>query len=176
MDPSRSPTTAAGDDAATPHRPRSDRGLPAERAAPPMRRILIVDDSRVTRELMKVYLIARDVELLEAADGFEAIDLARTRRPDLVLADVRMPRLDGFGLCSVMRNDPALARIPILFLTSARDTATEARLRAAGACEVLRKPIQPEPLLHAVRRHLPPAHRAGRPGAPRRDASPGLPG
>jgi CheY-like chemotaxis protein len=119
------------------------------------RRILVVDDSLVSRELMKVYLIARDVELLEAADGFEAVDRVRSHRPDLVLADLRMPHLDGFGLCAALRADPALASIPVVILTSSCDLTTEARLRAAGAREVLRKPIQPQPLIEAVHRHLP---------------------
>ncbi len=119
------------------------------------RRILVVDDSRVSRELMKVYLIARDVELLEAEDGFEAMDRVRSHRPDLVLADLRMPRLDGFGLCTALKGDPALASTPVVILTSACDLTTEARLRAAGAREVLRKPIQPQQLTEAVHRHLP---------------------
>lgn len=121
-----------------------------------MKRILVVDDSRVTREVMKVYLIARDVELIEARDGAEAMDLIRRSPPDLVLADLLMPNLDGFGLCEALRADPKLRRLPVLILTSNRDPATERRLLAAGAREVLQKPIQPKPLHEAIRRNLPP--------------------
>ncbi len=121
-----------------------------------MRRILLVDDSRVTRELMKVYLIARDVELLEAANGAEALALLRRIRPDIVLADQRMPRLDGFGLCEAMQADPGLRSIPVVILTSSQDEDTERRLLAAGAREVLQKPIQPQPLQDAILRHLSP--------------------
>ncbi len=120
-----------------------------------MKTILLVDDSRVTRELMKVYLIARGVELIDAADGAEALTRVRERRPDLVLADLRMPRLDGPGLCEAMRSDPALRSIPVLILTSNRDAESARRCRDAGAREVLLKPIQPPQLLEAVRRHLP---------------------
>ncbi len=119
-----------------------------------MKRILLVDDSRVTRELMKVYLIAKDVELLEAADGAEALARIRERRPDLVLADLRMPQLDGPGLCAAVEADPATRGIPILILTSNRDAASAQRCLAAGAREVLTKPIQPQPLLEAVQRSL----------------------
>lgn len=119
-----------------------------------MKRILLVDDSRVTRELMKVYLIARDVELQEAADGLEALTKIRLDPPDLVLADLRMPRLDGFGLCEALRKDLRLRTVPVVILTSNRDADTERRLRAAGAREVLLKPIQPQPLLDAIHRHL----------------------
>jgi len=119
-----------------------------------MKRILLVDDSRVTRELMKVYLIARDVELLEAADGAAALRIIRASPPDLVLADLRMPRLDGFGLCEALTADPALRQVPVLILTSSRDREAERRLLAAGARQVLLKPIQPQPLHEAIHRHL----------------------
>ncbi len=119
-----------------------------------MKRILLVDDSRVTRELIKVYLIAKDVELLEAPDGEEALRIIRAGAPDLVLADLRMPRLDGFGLCEALRDDPVLRRVPVLILTSNRDAESERRLLAAGARQVLQKPIQPQPLQEAIQRHM----------------------
>jgi CheY-like chemotaxis protein len=119
------------------------------------KRILLVDDSRVTRELMKVYLIARDVTLLEAADGEEALGVVRRDPPDLVIADMRMPRLDGAGLCEALRADPATSHVPVVILTSNKDHETRRKARAAGAREVLQKPIQPQALLEAVARHLP---------------------
>ncbi len=121
-----------------------------------MRRILLVDDSRVTRELMKVYLIARDVTLLEASDGAEALERAKADPPDLILADFRMPGLDGAALCEALRGDLRTRRVPVVILTSDRDAETILRARAAGAREVLQKPIQPQPLLDAINRHLTP--------------------
>lgn len=131
-----------------------------------MKRILLVDDSRVTRELMKVYLIAKDVTLLEAADGEEALEKARSEVPDLIIADMRMPRLDGGGLCEAIARDPKLAHVPVVILTSNGDADTRRRARAAGAREVLKKPIQPNELLAAVKRNLP------RPPAPGSEAVP----
>lgn len=119
-----------------------------------MKRILLVDDSRVTRELVKVYLIAKDVELVEAADGVEALEQVRASPPDLVLADWRMPRLDGLGLCTALRDDPRTRAVPVVILTSSGDPDTARRARAAGAREVLKKPIQPAPLIEAVNRHI----------------------
>jgi CheY-like chemotaxis protein len=119
-----------------------------------MKRILLVDDSRVTRELMKVYLIARDVELLEAADGAEALAKVKADPPDLVLADLRMPGLDGVGLCKALSADLRTRNVPVVILTSDRDADTIRRARAAGAREVLQKPIQPQPLHAAINRHL----------------------
>lgn len=122
-----------------------------------MKTILLVDDSRVTRNLMAVYLVAKDVTLLEATDGEEALAKMRAQRPDLVVADLRMPKLDGYSMCEVMRDDPGLCSIPVVILTSNRDDESLGRCRAAGVREVLFKPIQPQPLLEAVRRNLPAA-------------------
>jgi CheY-like chemotaxis protein len=120
-----------------------------------VRTILLVDDSRVTRSLMAVYVTARGVSVIEAVDGEEALATMRARRPDLVLADVRMPRLDGISMCQAMQNDPALREIPVVMLTSERDADSVGLCRAAGAREVLFKPIQPQPLLQAIQRNLP---------------------
>ncbi len=119
-----------------------------------MKRILVVDDSRVTRELMKVYLMARDVTFMEASDGAEALAKAKGEPPDLVLADMRMPRLDGIALCAALRSDLRTRAVPVLILTSSTDPDMQRRAEAAGAREVLHKPIQPQPLLAAVKRHM----------------------
>jgi CheY-like chemotaxis protein len=119
-----------------------------------MRRILLVDDSRVTRELMKVYLIAKDVTLEEAVDGQDALEKVRADPPDLVIADMRMPRLDGSELCEALSRDAATRQVPVVILTSNKDAETRRRACAAGAREVLQKPIQPAALLEVVHRHL----------------------
>ncbi len=119
-----------------------------------MKTILLVDDSRVVRELVKVFLIAKDVTLVEAADGAEALEKIRAAPPDLVLADNRMPVLDGAGLCEAMSADPRLRSVPVLILTSNADGETSRRLRRAGALEVLKKPVQPQTLQEAVARAL----------------------
>ena len=119
-----------------------------------MKRILLVDDSRVTRELIKVYLIAKDVTLLEAVDGQDALEQVQADPPDLVLADMRMPRLDGAALCEALKRDPRTRDVPVVILTSNGDADTRRRAKAAGAREVLRKPIQPQELLEAVSRHV----------------------
>jgi two-component system, cell cycle response regulator len=121
-----------------------------------MKRILLVDDSRVTRELIKVFLIAKDVVLVEAGDGAEALEKVKADPPDLVIADLRMPKLDGAELCAAMRADLRTNRIPVVILTSNRDEESVRRATAAGAREVLQKPIQPQPLQEAVARHLAP--------------------
>jgi CheY-like chemotaxis protein len=117
--------------------------------------ILLVDDSRVSREVLKVFLIGRNVTVLEAVDGFAAMKLVHEHHPDLIVADLRMPKLDGCGLCEAIRGDARTRGTPVLILTGTADAETVARCRAAGALEVLTKPIQPKALLEAVGRHLP---------------------
>jgi CheY-like chemotaxis protein len=119
-----------------------------------MKRILVVDDSRVTREVIKLLLIAGDVTLVEAVNGVEALRKVRSDPPDLVLADLQMPELDGYGLCEALRSDPRTRGVPVVILTSSRGDEILARARAAGAREVLHKPVQPEPLHAAVQRNI----------------------
>jgi len=121
-----------------------------------MSTILLVDDSRVSREVLKVFLIGKNVTVIEAIDGVEAMKTIHERHPDLVVADLRMPRLDGFGLCEAIKADARTASTAVLILTGTADEETVTRLRRLGAREVLKKPIQPRALLDAIDRHLPP--------------------
>src|SRR5512138_3812089 len=119
-----------------------------------MSTILLVDDSRVSREVLKVFLIGRNVTVLEAIDGVAAMRTIHEHHPDLVIADLRMPKLDGCGIAEAVRADPRTRGTPVVILTGTADAETAQRCRAAGALEVLTKPIQPAALLAAVSRHL----------------------
>jgi CheY-like chemotaxis protein len=118
-----------------------------------MKTILLVNESRVTLELIKVYLVVKDVRVLEARDGAEALIIARAERPDLILCDRRLPVLDGPGLCREVRADPVLWKTPVIILSSEADRETLRACREAGANEVLKKPIGPRELHVAVWRH-----------------------
>lgn len=84
-----------------------------------MARILIADDDTAAFEVMSVALTAQGHEVLYAADGQEACDMAVAEQPDLVFLDVMMPIFDGFETCERLRNDPEIpAELPIVFLTS----------------------------------------------------------
>lgn len=116
--------------------------------------ILIVDDSRVMREVTKVYLIAKNVHIVEARHGEEALQVARASRPDVIVADLQMPKLDGPGLCRALKAEAALAVIPVIILTSNADALSKTRCLEAGAREVLRKPVEPAQLTAAITRQL----------------------
>ena len=120
-----------------------------------MTTILIVDDEPPILDLVRFTLEDAEVRVVEATDGLEALTIARRVRPDLILLDVHMPRLDGLEACRQIRREPALARTPIVMLTAAGQEADRARGREAGADEYLTKPFSPLALLALVEALVP---------------------
>jgi CheY-like chemotaxis protein len=115
--------------------------------------ILLVNESKVTLELIKVYLIVQDVRVLDARDGLEALAIARMERPNLVLCDLRLPRLDGAGLCREIRSDPTLRDTPVIMIIGNRDEESLRRCREAGARAILMRPVRARELHEAVQLH-----------------------
>jgi len=116
---------------------------------------LVVDDEPSIVELVRFTLEDGDVRVVEASDGVEALTLARRIKPDLILLDVQMPRLDGLEVCRQLRREPAFARAPIVLLTAAGQEADRARGLDAGADEYLTKPFSPLALLALVEALVP---------------------
>src|SRR5688500_12504878 len=108
-----------------------------------MATILVVDDEPMIRELLAL-TVGPEYEIEEATDGVEALDRLRRCRPDLVLLDVAMPRVDGLAVCRAARAEPALGRLRIITLSAyaRRDEAL-----AAGADRHFEKPFRPLELL-----------------------------
>jgi DNA-binding response OmpR family regulator len=120
-----------------------------------MTTILVVDDEAPIVDLVRFTLEDGDVRVVEASDGAEALVLARRIKPDLVLLDVHMPRLDGLELCRQLRREPDFARTPIIMLTAAGQQADRSSGLSAGADEYLTKPFSPRALLALVEALLP---------------------
>ena len=120
-----------------------------------MTTILVVDDEPSIVELVRFTLEDADVRVVEASDGVEALLLARRVKPDLVLLDVQMPRLDGLEVCRQLRREPDFTRTPIIMLTAAGQQADRTRGLGAGADEYLTKPFSPLALLALVEALLP---------------------
>lgn len=116
--------------------------------------ILLVDDSRLTRDILKLYLVSLGVVLTDAENGAEALERIRKERPNLVLADLRMPRLDGLGLLHALRAEPAISATPVIILTGHLEPGVYDSCLGAGAKEVLVKPVEPVDLLNVVNKHL----------------------
>jgi len=121
----------------------------------PVATVLVVDDEQPIVDLVRFTLEDERVQVVEAADGLKALEVARERPPDLVLLDVQMPRLDGFEVCHRLRREPGLERTRIVMLTAAAQEADRARAAAAGADDYLTKPFSPLKLLSLVRALLP---------------------
>jgi CheY-like chemotaxis protein len=116
-----------------------------------MAKILIAEDERDIRDLIAFTLRFAGHEVFAASNGEEAVDLAPRVNPDLVLMDVRMPRMTGYEACKAMKTDPDLKDIPIVFL-SAKGQETEIQQgMEAGAEEYLLKPFAPDQLTARVK-------------------------
>ncbi|MDX1673908.1 MAG: response regulator [Longimicrobiales bacterium] len=115
----------------------------------PAARILLAEDHLDSREALCALLEAFGFEVIEAANGAEAIELARERPPDLVLMDIMMPEVDGFEATRKLRDFPETRDIPIITLTAMEGAESEAI--EAGADDFLAKPINSGQLLEKVR-------------------------
>jgi signal transduction histidine kinase/DNA-binding response OmpR family regulator len=113
-----------------------------------MATVLIVDDLPANREFLVTLLGYRDHRLLEAADGLEALNLARAEHPDLIISDILMPTMDGYEFVQQLRREPAIAATPVIFST-ADFLGREAAALAAkcGVSFVISKPCEPEEVL-----------------------------
>jgi DNA-binding response OmpR family regulator len=120
-----------------------------EPATPPT--ILVADDETDLRELVAYRLTRAGYRVVEARDGEEALRLALAQPPELVVADVMMPKLDGYDLTRRLRAEEATRRVPVLLLTSRAQEADVASGLDAGADGYLTKPFNPEELLAVVR-------------------------
>lgn len=116
--------------------------------------ILVVEDNPVVRMLTEHHLESGGHTVMTAADGVEALQLVSVMRPDLILSDIDMPNLDGLGLLTALRADPALAALPVIFLTMYEDMDTFRRTRALGVNDYVNKPINGTVLLETIRRCL----------------------
>ncbi|WP_372395445.1 response regulator [Azospirillum sp. HJ39] len=114
--------------------------------------ILSVDDSASMRQMVKLTLSSAGYQVVEAADGREALAKAKTGSFNLVLTDLNMPNMDGLTLIRELRTLAAYRGIPIVFLTTESDAGKKAEAKAAGATAWIVKPFQPDQLLSVVRK------------------------
>lgn len=117
-----------------------------------LKTILVVEDDDTMRELLKLHLTTAGYAVRTAADGIEAGHAVLGITPDLIITDVRMPHMTGFELVAALRQDPHLAKIPVIFLTIEGESID--RGTALGALEYLTKPIRVDLLLQKVSKHL----------------------
>jgi DNA-binding response OmpR family regulator len=116
--------------------------------------ILSVDDEQDVTDLVRFNLTRVGYDVLTAASGREALDTIRIRPPDLIILDLMLPDIDGFGVCEILRRQPSTATIPIVILTAWATTDAQHLGLELGALDYLTKPFSPRELVERVRRLL----------------------
>jgi DNA-binding response OmpR family regulator len=111
-----------------------------------MAKILIAEDERDIRDLITFTLGFAGFDVIAAANGEEALNLARQENPDLILMDVRMPRMTGYEACVAMKADAKMKDIPVIFLSAKGQDAEIQTGLQAGAVDYLLKPFAPDQL------------------------------
>ena len=121
------------------------------------KRILVVEDQEDNRRILRDLLASAGYEMSEALTGEEGVAMARTHRPDLILMDVQLPKLDGYEATRRIKADPALQSIPIIMVTSYALSGDDIKAYEAGCDGYVTKPYSPRELLAKIREYLPAA-------------------
>ena len=114
--------------------------------------VLTVDDSRTMRDMLHLALSEAGYRVVQAVDGVDGLEVLQAEHPDVIVTDINMPRMDGFGFIEGVRRDQRHRAIPILVLTTESDGAKKTRAREAGATGWIVKPFNPVKLVDALRR------------------------
>jgi two-component system chemotaxis response regulator CheY len=114
--------------------------------------ILTVDDSATMREMLKVALVDLGYRVMQATDGVDALQALKSERPDAIITDINMPRMNGVVLIQELRKDEGYRAVPVLVLTTESAPEWKALARSAGATGWIVKPFDPVKLADAIRR------------------------
>jgi DNA-binding response OmpR family regulator len=123
----------------------------ATRTGPPRRRVMIVDDDRDIRVLLRVLLEQEGFAVAEAQSGLRLLSQLHVDRPDVILLDVMMSWISGFELCRSIKANPAFHDIPICFVTARSDSGSRLAGLACGASDYFVKPLDLDELLRRVK-------------------------
>ena len=113
-------------------------------------RLLLVDDEPQLVEMVRMRLEASGYAVLSAGDGAEALEKARTQQPDLIILDLMLPKLNGYEVCTLLKQDPRYQQIPILMFTAKAQEKDEVLAMDCGANAYLRKPFRAEEMLATI--------------------------
>ena len=119
-----------------------------------MSKILVIEDQPQMRKNLLTILELEGFQVVSAENGRRGVELAKAELPDLILCDVMMPELDGFGVVAALRTDDQTATLPLIFLTAKGDKLDQRKGMNLGADDYLTKPVAREDLLSAVRTRL----------------------
>lgn len=114
--------------------------------------VLTIDDSRTMRDMLRLALAEAGFEIVQAVDGIDGLEALQRCTPDVIVTDINMPRMDGFGLIKAVRSDDKWRGVPILVLTTESDDAKKQLARQSGATGWIVKPFNPVKLVAAINR------------------------
>jgi len=127
-----------------------------ESEVPMSKRILTIDDSKTMRDMLMLTLQDSGFEVIQAVDGQDGIEvLAREKNVDVIITDINMPKMDGYGVLEHVRKNPLYDATPILVLTTESDTEKKERARGLGATGFIVKPFNPISLVEVIRKVSP---------------------
>ena len=115
-------------------------------------KVLAIDDSRTIRNLLRVSLEGAGFEFHSAEDGQEGVEVFPDVDPDVVITDINMPRMDGFGVIDTLRSGPNKTNVPILVLTTESSDELKSRARDSGATGWIVKPFDDASLVSVLKR------------------------
>jgi len=113
--------------------------------------ILVVDDNKITTKLLRRYLESNGFEASEAYDGVDCLEKLKERKPNAVVLDVMMPRMDGYETVNNIKNNPETEDIPVVIVTALNDVANQLKSIEAGSDDFLSKPIEEKLLVAKVK-------------------------
>ncbi|MDX1496612.1 MAG: response regulator [Salinisphaeraceae bacterium] len=113
-------------------------------------KVMVIDDSKTIRRSAETLLAEFGCEVVTANDGFEAMAAVADHDPDVIFVDIMMPRLDGYQVCALVKNNPTYKRIPVIMLSSRDGLFDRARGRIVGSTEYLTKPFTRDELVKAI--------------------------
>jgi len=119
-----------------------------------MMKILLVEDEKVLIETVTLRLQANGYEVISASDGFEGLEKAKKEKPDLIILDLMLPKMDGYKVCGLLKADTRYNKIPIIMFTARAQESDKKMGKEVGADAYITKPFEPQALLEKIHQLL----------------------
>ncbi len=135
--------------------PTNTEGKPTKESATGLQKlILVVEDSSTTRKVIAITLSRSGYRVREAADGLEALSKISEERPDLIMLDVILPKMDGYKILSIIKGNKEFKKIPVIMLTSKDGFINKVKGKIAGSAAYLTKPFDPDKMIAEIKKHI----------------------
>ena len=131
-----------------------DKAASEEKAEKETKRILIIEDTEDVVMLVKMYLESHRYEVITADDGQEGLEKAKSEKPDLIVLDLMLPKINGYKVCGLLKNDSRYTKIPVILFTAKAQEKDKKLGEEVGADAYITKPFEPEILLAKIKELL----------------------